>query len=69
VLTPADARSMVRVREARKAFKRYHARCFWWTDPAFRISAEDVSWVAEQLKIHGDHDAVVLGTKLSRPTD
>lgn len=68
-LSPSQARAMVRVREARKAFKRYHARCFWWTDPDFRIGAEDVSWVAEQLKIHGDRDAYALGTKLSRPTN
>lgn len=55
---------MVRVREARKAFRRYHARCFWWTNPEFRIGVEDVAWVAEQLMIHGDREANTLGAKL-----
>lgn len=65
LLTPAQARSMVRVREARKAFTRYHARCFWWTDPTFRIGPEDVAWVAEQLRLHGDPAAQRLADKLS----
>lgn len=67
VLTPADARAMVRVREARRAFNRYHARCFWWTDPAFQIGLEDVAWVAEQLRLHGDDRARAVAQKLSRP--
>ncbi len=63
-LTPSAARSMVRIREARKAFKRYRTRCFWWADPSLRIGADDVAWVAEQLMKHGDREAFQLGAKL-----
>jgi hypothetical protein len=36
-LDPETAREMVRVREARRAYRRFHARCFWSFDPDYRI--------------------------------
>ena len=63
-LAPEAARAMVRVREARRAYRRYHARCFWSFDPAYEVHAPDVAWVAEQLKRHGDRKAWILGMKL-----
>jgi len=48
---------MVRVREARRAFRRYQAECFWSYDPDYVITAEDVPWVAAQLRKHGNRDA------------
>lgn len=56
-LDPADARRMVRVREARRAFRRFHAACFWSYRPGHVIGADDVVWVAEQLKRHGGREA------------
>ena len=44
---------MVRVREARRAYRRFHAACFWSFDPDYRIGLPDVPWVAEQLRRHG----------------
>lgn len=52
-LDPSAARDMVRLREARRAYRRFHARCFWSFDPEYRIGPGDVAWVAEQLKKHG----------------
>jgi hypothetical protein len=52
-LSPEDARRMVRVREARRAYRRFHAQCFWSYSPQLEIGADDVAWVAEQLKRHG----------------
>lgn len=63
-LDPQTARRMVRVREARRAFHRYHARCFWSFDPDYKITQHDIPWVAEQLKKHGDRAAWALGGKL-----
>ena len=65
-LSGEQARSMVRVREARRAFRRYYAQCFWSFDPNYVITGEDVPWVAEQLMKNGDREAWELGAKLSR---
>ncbi len=53
-LDSQDARDMVLVREARRAFKKYYASCFWSYDPNYKIGIGDVSWVAEQLQKNGD---------------
>jgi hypothetical protein len=65
-LDPETARAMVRVREARRAYRRFHAECFWSFDPAYRIGSSDVAWVAEQLRKHGGRDAWETARKLCR---
>jgi len=65
-LPPETARDMVRVREARRAFKRFHAQCFWWCDPHFMVSLEDVPWVADQLMKQGGREAWEVGARLCR---
>jgi hypothetical protein len=57
---------MVRVREARRAYRRFHAKCFWSFDPDYRIGLSDVAWVAEQLRKHGGRDAWEAAEKLCR---
>lgn len=63
-LDPETARSMVRVREAQRAFRRFHARCFWSCDPSYRVGPADVDWVVEQLRKHGGRDAWETASKL-----
>ena len=63
-LDPATARRMVRVREARRAYRRYFTRCFWSYDPQLEIKAADVPWVAEQLMRYGDRQAWHLAQRL-----
>ena len=63
-LDPETARSMVRVREARRAYRRFHPQCFWSYDPNYRIGASDVPWVVEQLRRHGGRDAWRAAEKL-----
>lgn len=63
-LDPETARAMVRVREARRAFRRFHTRCFWSYRPDLEIGIKDVSWVAEQLMKHGNREAWRVGAKL-----
>jgi len=65
-LDPQTAREMVRVREARRAYRNYHTTCFWSYRPDLRISAADVPWVAEQLRKHGDREAWLIAAKLCR---
>ena len=64
VLDPQTARAMVRVREARRMYRRFHAECFWSFDPDYRVGLSDVGWVAEQLRKHGGRDAWEAAGKL-----
>lgn len=57
---------MVRVREARRAFRKYRSQCFWSYRSDLEIGAEDVGWVAEQLMKHGDREAWRVGARLCR---
>ena len=66
VLDSATARNMVRVREARRAFRRYRVRCFWSSPPDLEIRLEDVPWVADQLMRYGDREAWHIGARLCR---
>jgi len=65
-LDPNTARAMVRVREARRVYRRFHAECFWSFDPDYRIGLSDVAWVAEQLRKHGGRSAWEAAEKLCR---
>lgn len=65
-LDPEMARAMVRVREARRAYRRFHTRCFWSFNPGYKIGLSDVAWVAEQLRRHGDREAWQVSRRLCR---
>jgi len=66
VLDAETARAMVRVREARRMYRRFFAECFWSFDPDYRVGLSDISWVAEQLRKHGGRDAWEAAGKLCR---
>jgi len=55
---------MVRLREARRAFKRYHALCFWSSSPGLMITRGDVPWVAEQLRKYGNRKTWQIAERL-----
>ncbi len=65
-LDPETARRMVRVREARRAYRRFHASCFWSYRPDLEIGMEDVAWVAETLMKNGNREAWRIGRSLCR---
>jgi hypothetical protein len=65
-LDPDAARAMVRVREARRAFRRFRTSCFWSYRPDLIIGPSDVPWVAEQLRKHGNREAWRVAAKLCR---
>jgi hypothetical protein len=65
-LTPQQARNMVKVREARRAFREFHASCFWSADPSYMVTLSDVPWVAKQLMTYGGREGWRLGAKLCR---
>lgn len=66
VLDPDTARTMVRVREARRAYRRFRSTCFWSHRPDLVIGADDIPWVAEQLMKNGNREAWRVGAKLCR---
>ena len=47
-LDSETARAMVRIREARRAYRKFHARCFWSYPPDLEIGADDVDLVLSQ---------------------
>jgi hypothetical protein len=65
-LSAKAARDMVRVREARRAFREFHTRCFWSFDPDYQVKVEDLPWVARQLMTHGGRAGWERGAKLCR---
>jgi len=65
-LDSETARAMVRVRQARRVYRRFHAECFWSFDPDYRVGMSDVAWVAEQLRKHGGREAWEAARKLCR---
>ena len=60
-LDPETARSMVRVREARRAYRRFRTSCFWSYRPDLHIGLDDVDWVAETLMKNGNREAWRVG--------
>jgi hypothetical protein len=63
-LAPEQAKGMVRIREARRAFQRFYGRCFWSYNPKLKITQDDVAWVAEQLMKYGDREAWIVAQRL-----
>ena len=65
-LSGEQARAMVRVREARRAYREFHTQCFWSYPPDLAVGPDDVAWVAEQLMKHGGRRAWEKGASLCR---
>jgi hypothetical protein len=65
-LPTGTARDMVRIREARRAFRRFHTQCFWSYDPDYRVTLHDVPWVADQLMKFGGRTGWEIGARLCR---
>lgn len=65
-LTPEQARMLVCVREARRAYRRFHTECFWSYAPDLRITLDDVPWVVEGLRRHGGREAWDVAARLCR---
>lgn len=55
---------MVAVREARRAFREFHTTCFWSFDPDYRITRQDVPWVADRLMRYGGRRGWEIGARL-----
>lgn len=65
-LSREDAQSMVRIREARRAFRKYHAQCFWFMREDLKIGSEDIPEIAKGLRLHGGQRGMELAERLCR---
>ena len=65
-LNPLVAQSMVKVREARRAYVKFYASCFWSFDPGLRITVNDLPWVIKQLQRNGNREAWEVASRLCR---
>lgn len=65
-LDPAQARRMVAVREARRAFRAHKAEYFWSYNPDWMIQLDDVPHVIKTLRTEGDAKAFALAKRLHK---
>ncbi len=66
VLTSAQARAMVRVREARKLYQIFYDRCFWNAPKDLCIGRDDIDWVAQRLRENGGRSGWEAASRLCR---
>lgn len=67
-LDPDEAREMVRLREIRRAYRDFHALCFWSSPQNYRPGLGDASWVVSQLKKSGGMAGWERASRLCRYT-
>jgi hypothetical protein len=65
-LSSETALDMVRVREARRAFRAFHAQCFWYMRPDMTVTIKDVPEIARGLRQNGGRQGFLLAAKLCR---
>ena len=57
---------MVRVREARRAFRAFHAQCFWYLRPDLQVSLDDVPEIVRGLRRNGGRKGFLVAARLCR---
>ena len=65
-LSSEDARDMVRVREARRAFRRFYAQCFWYMRPDLEVTLADIPEIVRGLRQNGGRQGFFLAARLCR---
>lgn len=63
-LSPEQSRQMLRIREARRAFRKYHAQCFWFLRPDMTITPADIPEIVRGLRQNGGRAGFLLAAKL-----
>jgi len=65
-LSSDEARDMVRVREARRAFREFHTQCFWYLRPDLVVTLNDVPEIVRGLRQHGGRKGFRIAARLCR---
>lgn len=66
VLSPDEARNMVRIREAQRAFRNFYAQCFWYLKKDMKVTSADIPEIVRGLRQNGGRDGFLLAAKLCR---
>ena len=64
--TSPDLTDEVRLRTARRAFRRFHAQCFWYLRADLKITLADIPMIADGLRRNGGRSGFLLAAKLCR---
>ena len=65
-LSTEQSREMLKVREARRAFRKYHAQCFWYMRRDAEITESNIPEIVRGLKANGGRQGLILAEKLCR---
>lgn len=65
-LTSSQAKNMVKLRQAKRAFQKFYTQCFWSFDRNYKITLNDLDWIVQQLKKNGNQEAWKEAEKLCR---
>lgn len=65
-LSRDEARNMVRIREARRAFRAFHAQCFWFMPEDMKVTLADIPEIVRGLRLNGGRRGFLLAAKLCR---
>ncbi len=65
-LSTEDARNMVRVREAKRAFREFHAQCFWSLRQDLPFTTDDIQEIVRGLRQNGGRRGFLLAARLCR---
>ena len=65
-LSQEQARNMVRVREAMKAFRMFHTQCFWYLAKDMKVTIRDIPEIARGLRMNGGRKGFLLAERLCR---
>ena len=65
-LSSEDARNMVRVREAGRAFREFHAQCFWHMRTDMEVGLDDIPEIVRGLRQNGGRGGFLLAARLCR---
>ncbi len=63
-LSLETARNMVRLRETRRAFRLFHAQCFWHMKDDMDVTIEDIPEIVRGLRQNGGREGFLLAAKL-----
>ena len=49
---------------AQQAFERFYYHCFWFMRKDLRVGEEDLEWIIQALRSHGNREAFLIAAKL-----